>query len=145
MKLGPLEIAAQRRQRILDFLALHPGAKMDKIIAWLRAFGDDGNASNTIRTMVTWGEARYAGLPCARMYFALQAITRSADESKCTRLKNAEQANADRHQQAITRADRAAQAGTGVYIHKPGSLATANARGQGAVRAKVSCNCSQNY
>lgn len=115
---------------------------MGKIIAWLRAFDDDGNASNTLRTMALLGEIRHEGQRCGRLYFAILATTRSADESKCVRMENAELSKSVSHQQALIRTNRA---GPASYVHKPGSLATANARGQGAVRAKVTCNCSQNY
>lgn len=133
-----LEIAAERRQRILDFLNRNPGARMDRIGGHLRRLGDHGNAHNTIRTMAEWGEIRFEGSPRTRRYYAIAGITRSADESREMRIRNVAEANEKRHQAKVVESLSC----KGV-VHHPGKHPIPGQGGQGAVRQRVSINCSQ--
>lgn len=136
-------IAATRRQLILDFLAEHPGATMRKISAWLIANGDTGNASNTIRTMCDWREARYEGSHGSRRYYPLVTTTRSAEECKAMREANLAATNAPKHKSAGESKDQ--QTEPGRYVHKPGTCRNPNSGGQGACRPHVYVNCGGNH
>ena len=129
-----IETAAYRRQQILDFLHLNPGAYMGAIGAML--FGDGETRSrhhNTVRTMIEWREIRYEGVPRCRQYWAIVKTTRPPETVKKIREANIGIANGarakdiNRHRMNIL----------GRYVHTPGERPIPNQRGQGAVRRTV--------
>lgn len=139
-KQSQYDLAATRRQMILDFLHRAPGAMMGEIVAWLARRGDTGNAANTMRTMAEWGELRYTGQTRFRRYYPLVKKTRSASESIEIRQENLAAANARRKKEAPAPATA-----PGHYIHKPGERPIPNQGGQGASRPRTFVNCGGNY
>lgn len=142
------EFAARRRQLILDLLHAAPGAQMPEIRAHLAAYGDTGNAANTLRTMADWRELRFEGDARSRRYYALVATTRSADESVAIREANCAAANAARKREATRRqADGriSTQPYSGRIVHTSGAHPIPNQGGQGACRPRVYVNCGGHH
>jgi hypothetical protein len=137
------EIAAARRQMILDFLHANPGAKMGVIGTHL--FGEKESRSrhhNTIHTMLDWGEVRMEGPARSRKYWALASITRSAVDVHTACMHNADQLNSERRADKVRRAMRS---NAGLYVHTPSKHPITNQGGQGALRRTIFVNCNQNY
>ena len=130
--MSQVEIAADRRQQILDFLRENPGANMGAIGAHL--FGNESPRSrhhNTVQTMIEWDELRYEGKARNRKYWALVETTRSALEVQQARETGIRKKNAALETAAIIRTAR----GQGrSYIHTPGDRPLPNQGGQGALR-----------
>lgn len=134
------EIAARRRQMILDCLNATPGAQMGEIVAFLAARSDSGNAANTVRTMAARRELRFEGNARTRRYFALAETTRSAEECVAIREANLAAANAARRREPVDGPATAAR-----YVHKPGKHPIKNQGGQGACRPRVYVNCGGSH
>lgn len=133
--------AATRRQRILDYLADHPGADMGEIVAHLATYGDSGNVYNTIRTMTDWRELRHEGLARSRRYFALMRYSRTAEECKAMRDANLAAANAAKQKTSVP----AHNSGAGYYRHTPADHPIPGQGGQGAVRERGALQCGSVY
>lgn len=134
--------AEKRRQRILDFLLAHPGARLIDIGAHMATFGDTHNQiTNVMVTMVEWGEIRHAGNQRTRQYFAAVDVTRSDDDRIAARNARLAQANEIRRQQKLARAG----AHRARIVHRPGDRPIRNQGGQGAYRAPVCASGAQNY
>lgn len=136
--------AQARRQRILDFLRAHPGARLIDMAAHMAAHGDTySQIANLVVTMVDWREIRYAGEQRARQYFALAAATRT--DAECCAQRNARLAHANEMRRQQKSMQAAATQRTGGNVHQPGDRPLRHQGGQGARREPIYASGAQNY
>lgn len=134
----PFINAQTRRQQILDFLDVHPGAMLNVIKAHLDSLGNDKSIDGTLRSMIGFSEIVREGGHGQGQYYALATTTRSAVQVLLERERKMKSGLGEFNDHSKLQKHRPG-------VHLMGKHPIPNQGGQGALRRDTFASCSQNY